>query len=470
MAHTRGEVVTTTVRVLGRARALGPHVAVPLAEPALLASGEGIPGTPPSEAEGSGFATQGRDCRRATGEETGATAWSVGAYRSVASEFGLNEIALVACTAAVTSEIEDQVGEARAQFGRDQWDVVTFSMGGNDIRFAEVLKGCLDVNSRWGAFDLTPGCDISEADLKARVDGLRRSLMDVYDDVTDVVAPGGDVVVVGYPQLVEEVSRWDRWRRNVVGNCAGIQSYDVGMLRSVAGYLNQQIALAVQDADARNREQGIRFHFLDISADPYEYSDRSTDRHALCTNDPWLNGPTFGITSGDWRELDRSFHPHQIGYTNTARVLTTYIQDHITFDDAPTTSLQDELPSAIAIAFIDAAISGENLNSLIPTTGVDPYTGEQFEVDTSDLVTISEGLRFLAGDDYRLTAKDGEIVSDGPELGPGCAYIGDAHVECEIYYEADSGAVYVFFVYLVLGYDSYAVERLGYEIRVPPSN
>ena len=74
-------------------------------------SGEGIPGTPAGEAEGSGVATQGRDCRRATGDGTDATAWSVGAYRSVADKHGVDEIALVACTGAVSDQIDDQIGD-----------------------------------------------------------------------------------------------------------------------------------------------------------------------------------------------------------------------------------------------------------------------------------------------------------------------------------------------------------------------
>lgn len=302
------------------------------------ASGEGIPGTPAREMEGSGFATQGRDCRRATGEGTDAIAWSVGAFRSVQGHLGLSEIALVACTGAVTGELDNQIGEARARFGRGRWSIVTLSVGGNDIRFAEVLKGCLDLDSFWGAFDLSPGCDITETDLRARIDELRRTLGGVYDSVAEVVEPGGDVIVTGYPQLIEEVARWDRWRRNIIGNCEGIQSYDIGMLRSVAGYLNQQIALAAQDADARHRHRGVRFHFLDISADPYESSDRGTDRHALCSSVPWLNGQTVGIGSGDWWELDRSFHPHQEGHTNIARVLARFVQERIELDDTPATA------------------------------------------------------------------------------------------------------------------------------------
>src|SRR5687767_7093991 len=335
---TVASITATAPAVMAPAAAQGEGAAW-LALGDSYSSGEGIPGTPAREAEGSGFATQGRDCRRATGDGTDATTWSVGAFRSVQGDLGLSRIALVACTGAVTGEFDDQIGEARTRFGRDRWNLVTFSIGGNDIRFAEVLKGCLDLNSFWGTFDLSPGCDIGEADLRGRIDELRRTLGGVYDSVAEVVEPGGDVVVAGYPQFIEEVARWGRWRRNVIGNCEGIQGYDVAMLRSVAGYLNEQIALAARDVDARHRDRGVRFHFLDISADPYEYSDRATDRHALCADDPWLNGQTIGIGSGDWWELDRSFHPHQTGHTNTARVLAGFLRANVRFNDAPAVAI-----------------------------------------------------------------------------------------------------------------------------------
>lgn len=324
-------------------------------------SGEGIPGTPGKDSPENGHTVHGRDCRRATGNDTGAVAWSVGAFRDLSDELDLDTIALVACTAAVTGELSSQIDEAGESHGRDRWDLVTLSIGGNDVRFAEVLKGCLDANSLWGAFDLTPGCDVTEAQLRQRVDDLRETLADTYDLIADRAAAGGDVVVLGYPQIAEEVARWDVWRRKVLGNCEGLWDYDIGMLRSAAGYLNQQTALAVQEADARHRDTGVRFHFLDISADPYEYSAKRTDRHALCADTPWLNGVTVGVRSGDWWELDRSFHPNQVGHTNTARVLTKFIRGHVTFDDGycTTAELADDLgePRAM-VAVLDDCTDG----------------------------------------------------------------------------------------------------------------
>lgn len=294
-------------------------------------SGEGIPGTKDVD---EATTHQGRDCKRATGDGTKATAWSVSAHRAAGERLGVGTLALVACTGATTSELATQISEAGARHRRDRWDLVTFSIGGNDIGFADILKGCLDAdNLPWSAFDVSPGCDVDKAELRRRVDELRGTLSSVYDDVASRVNPGGDVIVLGYPHLVEEFKRWDPWRREVIGNCEGIQSWDVDLLRGATGYLNQQIALAVADANARHAANGVEFRFLDISLDPYEYSDDAGSRHALCSPDPWLNGQTTGVKSGDWR-IERSFHPTQVGHDNTGRVLATLL-DTIRLDDPP---------------------------------------------------------------------------------------------------------------------------------------
>lgn len=294
-------------------------------------SGEGIPGTDPEPVRG-GQAYQRRDCARGTGE-TGATAWPVRAFRSAKDELGLKDIALVACTGAVTTEFDEQYAEATARYGGSRWDLVTFSIGGNDVEFANVLKDCLDVDSVWGAWE-GAGCTVTEAELRTRIDNLAGVLASLYVKVAGWVNAGGDVVVLGYPQLIEEASRWP-WSA-----CQGILRADVPMLRSAAAYLNQTIGAAVANADAKFKGRGIRFHFLDIAHDPYEYSDAASDRHGLCARDQWLNGFTLSGTSGDFRK-ERSFHPTQEGHDNTGRVLTKLLGDYVRFDDAPKADISD---------------------------------------------------------------------------------------------------------------------------------
>ncbi len=311
-------------------------------------SGEGIPGTNPGNA-----GLQGTDnCVRANGDNTNAKAWSVVAVDQLATlddRYSYEKPFFVACSGAINDGAATQLAEMRAvvtNASLQKWDVVSFSFGGNNINFEAVLKGCIDLNSVWGAFDLSRGCDVTEAQMRKRINMLAGketivpneyqgtvTLPTLYDTIAGAVKEGGDVIVVGYPQLVEEVSRWSSWRRAINDNCEGIRSWDVGMLRSLTGYLNQQIALAVRDANSRWQSKGVEFHFVDIATEVYETSISVADqRHALCSSSPYLNGITTGVTSGDYRK-QRSFHPNQTGHDATGTYLATWAAENLEFPD-----------------------------------------------------------------------------------------------------------------------------------------
>lgn len=324
-------------------------------------SGEGIPGTEPP-------APGKADCARATGKNTNAKAWAVVAKEALA-EPRISSWAFTACTGAISSDVEGQMTEAAATSGTSRADIVTMSMGGNDILFPDVVYGCLDYEKSWSS--LKPGCDVDETTMRRRIDMLVGdipaeagqyvgvTLPTVYDHIAAKVRPGGAVVILGYPQVIEEVGRWDWWRRNVAWNCEGIQDFDVAMLRSVAGYLNEQIALAVQAADQRWSSKGIRFHWQDIATGVYETGNDAEQRHALCSADPWLNGVTTGWTSGDHR-TDRSFHPKQVGHTATGTWLASEALGQVIdrLDEARTPPATRLTTGQVAINFVRAIMEG----------------------------------------------------------------------------------------------------------------
>ena len=327
-------------------------------------SGEGIPGTNPGNP-----ARQGQEnCARANGDGTNAKAWAVVAAKALAAQrpdLAVEDPFFVACTGAVADSAATQLAEMRSMVTDpplQKWNLVSFSFGGNSIGFADILKGCIDLNSVWGAFDLSAGCDISAGEIRNRVDMLvgkvaidpsaytgSVALPAMLDDVASAVATGGHVLVVGYPNLVEETSRWDPWRRRFLDNCEGIKVWDVAMLRSATEYLNDQIRFAVQAADARWMTTGIRFHFVDIATAVYEKSGSAGDRHALCSQTPWLNGLTLGITSGDLRK-ERSYHPKQEGHTATGTYLASALADGSLFRFVDPPAPTPEIPTAQGIA------------------------------------------------------------------------------------------------------------------------
>jgi hypothetical protein len=181
---------------------------------------------------------------------------------------------------------------------------VSFTFGGNNARFADVLAGCLDTEMLWGR-PFKPGCDQDETTLDKRVDQLTRvpgvtgadlaGSVDVpmlLDQVAEHVKPWGQVIMVGYPRIFSGRRFFGRDR------CAGIVKEDYQMLDRLDDNLNK----AVDQANNRHTGKKPTFTFVDIR-------DRFDD-HGLCASkDVWLNGT---ITSG--KDYISWYHPNQQGH------------------------------------------------------------------------------------------------------------------------------------------------------------
>lgn len=286
------------------------------------------------------------NCERATGSSSAGTPSR--AYSVVAKDqlSGVSDFRLVACTGAVTNQWREQWAEVTQQ----RADLVTMSFGGNNVGFSDVVMGCIGASAggllnfvgispiAW-AFNPSLGCRESESELRSRVDMLvghgpdphtaydnSQTLPDMYAEIaTEAVNPGGHVIVLGYPNLVEESGRWS-WRLAAGNRCHRIRRADATMLRSVVGYLNQQVALAVQRAN--DNPQGVSFHFLDVSK---IYESDTSGRHGLCTGDPWINGLTVGLIGPDAGAVPirayRSFHPTQSGHDQTGSAVAAMIRE-----------------------------------------------------------------------------------------------------------------------------------------------
>ncbi|WP_086824258.1 SGNH/GDSL hydrolase family protein [Allokutzneria sp. NRRL B-24872] len=315
-------------------------------------SGEGIQDTAtPTEHQPPDSNGKLRDCRRADGIGGNATAWAPSARREVAAELRISRMDFMACTGAITDEIPSQIAEARERFGIDKWDIVTFSIGGNNIKFADVIKDCVNLASTWRVLVGQPdGCKITSDELRARVDMLagsaeiepgryrgRTSLPEIYEEVAQHVKPGGHVVVLGYPNIIEDADLWQPVRDPVTGVkrrrdiCGFIWRKDVPLLRAGAAYLNQRIQHVVKDAAQRYESVGIQFDFLNISQKPYE--DPSTGRHSVCSGDTWLYDVKFDgeLQLGKSRDeyLRKSFHPNQRGHDATGKVLADHLRERL---------------------------------------------------------------------------------------------------------------------------------------------
>jgi hypothetical protein len=302
----------------------------------------------------------GELCERATGTSEAKLDGASKAYSAVARDLlAANDAApkfaafkLIACTGDISNQWRGRWKETGTP--PRQADLITLSMGGNNIGFSTVVEQCVGLSIHGGvstvvaggvgwSLDPSLGCDISEAELRRRIDMLvgkgpdpheafdhSQTLPDMYAEIVkEAVKPGGHVVVLGYPNLVEESGKWT-WRLAAGNRCHRLRRSDANMLRSATGYLNEQIALAVQAAN--NNDNGVHFDWIDVAK---IYENDQTGHHGLCTGQPWLNGLTIGSAGPDAGKLairpKRSFHPNQLGHDAVGKTLANVI-GNLTWD------------------------------------------------------------------------------------------------------------------------------------------
>jgi lysophospholipase L1-like esterase len=141
-------------------------------------------------------------------------------------------------------------------------DIVTITMGGNDVGFSDILRDCfLDNCATDGRLQRA----------KTAIENESTLLVSDYEAVQEA-APSATVVVVGYPQLFSASQ----------DNCSWLNSDERTQLNSLSVLFDQIEAAAAQQA-------GVKYvSVLGALAG-----------HELCTEDPWVY--PIGIFGGDNR-------------------------------------------------------------------------------------------------------------------------------------------------------------------------
>lgn len=252
-----------------------------------FSSGEGVPPFDPST-----DIKRIDECHRSTS-----------AYpQLLARDANLNLVADRACSGAV---IVDVIGEGRwpgeptAQVSAltKQTSIVTISIGGNDIRFGDVLYDCVISNcvSR----------DSKKVDRWLAL--LRNNLPDVYRKIQSKTSSSTRIFAVGYPQIFPDPNITD------VNRCADV-SLRKGLritAEEMTWIRKKAIALsAIVRAVAKSFPGGLYI-------DPMEPGRSTFPGHELCTQNSWFNGienPT-----------SYSFHPNALGQLAYAHLIETYL-------------------------------------------------------------------------------------------------------------------------------------------------
>jgi lysophospholipase L1-like esterase len=249
-----------------------------------FSSGEGNPPfTPPSDAASG--------CHRST-----YAAYSVLVRQDPTFPRGSPPLTFVACSGAVMKEVFEtgRDGE-RPQInsvGRGT-DLVTMTVGGNDMGFPAILAWCLAVRPCTGTFVAPWGEDVISNKIRSLYPEFKRR----YETLR--AGTDGSIYILGYPQLFPEAP--SAGQQACIGTMFAPE--DLPWFRARTRELNDTIQKAALAA-------GVRY--VDVET---AFEDDAADNHELCAANAWVINPLDRENGDSW------FHPNQFGQEAFYRAL-----------------------------------------------------------------------------------------------------------------------------------------------------
>jgi hypothetical protein len=245
----------------------------------------------------------------------------------------LSRPTFVACSGASSADFlrnKDSEGRPEWTSAMGRFDLVTFTFGGDNLNFAGILAQCVLGGSSIAPPDSGHSCP-SDAYIR---DEIATKLGTAYQSfltkaADEAVTTGGNIVVLGYPELIEPAKDWSSLLRRL-GKCQGIRTSDATQLRGDAGYLNSTLS---EDVNVVNAEHpnGVSLTFLNVNSgsnpgpitipknDKNLFEPSLASGHNLCgSGQPWLNGIVLF-------DKHKSFHPSTPGNESEGRLLAQLI-------------------------------------------------------------------------------------------------------------------------------------------------
>ena len=206
-----------------------------------------------------------------------------------------------ACTGATIADVwqrpQPRRGDQRIQleYLSPSTRLVTMTIGGNDLGFAEIVVKCL----------LPTDCTRSKlADrVEAGMRTIKAELVDLYARIRQRMDPDGLLVVAGYPRLFVPGPDAD---------CKPfISAREAAWMNSLVRRGNGRIAEATRAA----RRQSGNVSYVDVS--------ERFSGHELCAEEPWLYGIKLAAADG---LVKGSYHPRRSGQQAYAASFATFLR------------------------------------------------------------------------------------------------------------------------------------------------
>jgi PKD repeat protein/lysophospholipase L1-like esterase len=211
-------------------------------------------------------------------------------------------------------------------------DLVTLSLGANDVHFATVVSDCAYGNC---TRDLT-------ADLDKQKDDVRTVLEEIHR--RGVAA--GKIPFVLLTQYVNPFpEHWDK-------RCPDL---DLPLwFLSIENDEMRYLVSALDELNGNLRELADEFPNVSVVEEPAEYH-----QHHFCTEDPWTYGASIRVGPGDDRSDPSPFHPTIAGQAALAESIVTATEARL---PAPAgSSVRVAYPGSAQIRFAQIATAGSVL-------------------------------------------------------------------------------------------------------------
>jgi GDSL-like Lipase/Acylhydrolase family len=243
-----------------------------------------------------------------------------------------------------------------------RFDVVTFSFGGNDIGFDTTLTDCIVGRVLTATWDQTgkpsqrTACKATAQTINADIAELvagnppapkafrygrgnsKLTMAEFYQQVAEEqVAPGGVLVVAGYPRLFAPSATWPAWRG---GFCGLVGERDADLLGDAAISLETALKDAVATAGS-GLTGGRRIQYvsrLDLF--------NASPSHSLCGGQlSWLNGLSTGFWDSSARR-QHAYHPNALGHLATAEQVAGLVEADFAATPSPAPPRAEPVPEA----------------------------------------------------------------------------------------------------------------------------
>jgi lysophospholipase L1-like esterase len=181
--------------------------------------------------------------------------------------------------------------------------IVTVTIGGNDLGFADILANCIDVVQYECNEHSTDGWI---ANLQGNIGKLQPFLEKTYRQIESQTSNAAALYVVGYPDLLPQDA--SQAHQTACAFVTGIPEYGISYLIANQRRLSETVQRAAENA---------RAHFVDPNSQP---AARSFVDHDVCALNSWFNA--LVVPNPEY-----SFHPNPAGQNALAEDVEAAITD-----------------------------------------------------------------------------------------------------------------------------------------------